>query len=1339
MKQFYLSFFFSLLTAFTFRPATVVAQCPVAATCTPGRASNPQAAAFGMGIFRVRLGSIDTTTAGTADGYQNYGCTQRTSLAPGLNYPISITTNANTNENVRVWLDYNNDGAFDPVGELLFSSNNARLHTGVTAVIPTTAVLGVRLRLRVAADAQASPLPTPCSTPQYSQTEDYGVLLGVPTQPPVAAFSVDATQACGGTFGFTDLSQRGPATWRWTFGDGTTSTLRNPSHTYTQTGTYAVKLRACNAFGCDSVTQATAVTWYPALGVAAACAPVATAPCCGYGITQVSLAGQSHASADGRAGYEDFSCVRRFVVQQGQIYPIQVTTGNTSPHQVRVYIDYNNNGSFAEPEELVMESLSAISPSARVGIAGGGITGTPLRMRVVADIVGQPVTSCSAPSLGQVEDYSLTITPSPCAGLPVAMPRITAPQVCVGLPATLYYPAAAVAGASLQWQSSADSLTWTTVPLATTDLLTTSPITATPLYYRTRAVCGTSTRYSPAFRPVPVPALCYCRPPISSTSTCGNLSRLGRVWMPNTTLDVPPTGCDTQPDEVGRILSLSPASQTVTLQRGGVYLLRAVVPAGEYVLGWIDFNRNGVFEANEYLAFTNSGPGNTQVQATVTVPATATLGLTGLRLRLQVQSLGFPNLIPTFSCTPEGTGETLDLLVTIGPPDCAASPLVSGQVQGPRTFCPGTVPPVSVLAPTPNAALQWQTSPDSLAWTDVPGATAAQLSGPASRYQDSLYVRVRVQCTGRTAYSPAVYLRPDPQLCFCTPRTQQGSSSIALASIAIGNTPLYVRQSASVPLMVYQYYPPAVPANTATLLIGLSYPVYLKHVYGQSLYPVTVWVDYNADGRFTQNEATVLRQGFAYANNDTLSALTVPPTARPGVVRMRVMSGQGLLAASTQCGPNVSYLRDFLVTLARPPAPALPLSAGTVTGAASVCAGQPVRLATAGYSRGSGLQWEQLVGTAWQALASTEDVLYSVPITTATSFRVRVTAGANTAVSAPVTVAPTAPCPCTSNLGGFSTISDGIRAFGIDGGGASLVANTSGIRTASPAASIYGTYGMTDSTHAVVTAGAGCVCTVSTTSGSSTAVWADFNSNGVFEASEYLPLSNLGPAFRLSLPVTQPLGPLHLRVRCAGTQIPAGGACTRFTGGETQDYTVTVASLSAFAPPDITVTGTQGVGGSVQLGTRVALAPNATALWEGPLGFTSTQARPTLTNLTAAHSGYYLLTVRSPAGYQLTTARYLQVGTPAATAAGATKLAAGFTLFPNPASGAVTLRIANPLRPFQRVRVLNSTGQVVLSRVLTVHEQAEDVALDLTQQARGLYLVQLIGDTGTASRRLVLE
>ncbi|HMJ46549.1 MAG TPA: PKD domain-containing protein, partial [Ferruginibacter sp.] len=52
---------------------------------------------------------------------------------------------------------------------------------------------------------------------------------------------------------FTDLSLAGSGSidsWQWDFGDGTSSTIRNPSHTYTASGNYNVSLRVRNSQGC---------------------------------------------------------------------------------------------------------------------------------------------------------------------------------------------------------------------------------------------------------------------------------------------------------------------------------------------------------------------------------------------------------------------------------------------------------------------------------------------------------------------------------------------------------------------------------------------------------------------------------------------------------------------------------------------------------------------------------------------------------------------------------------------------------------------------------------------------------------------------------------------------------------------------------------------------------------------------------------------------------------------------------------------------------------------------------------------------------------------------------
>ena len=59
---------------------------------------------------------------------------------------------------------------------------------------------------------------------------------------------------------FTDLSSGHPTSWSWDFGDGTTSTSRNPNHTYVNPGIYSVALTASNGSGSDTKTRTAYIT-----------------------------------------------------------------------------------------------------------------------------------------------------------------------------------------------------------------------------------------------------------------------------------------------------------------------------------------------------------------------------------------------------------------------------------------------------------------------------------------------------------------------------------------------------------------------------------------------------------------------------------------------------------------------------------------------------------------------------------------------------------------------------------------------------------------------------------------------------------------------------------------------------------------------------------------------------------------------------------------------------------------------------------------------------------------------------------------------------------------------
>lgn len=79
---------------------------------------------------------------------------------------------------------------------------------------------------------------------------DYIVVYPYPTP----SFTADINVGCApATVQFTDHSTPGQGvitSWTWDFSDGTTSTLQNPSHVFTQTGYYDVGLTVVNSGGC---------------------------------------------------------------------------------------------------------------------------------------------------------------------------------------------------------------------------------------------------------------------------------------------------------------------------------------------------------------------------------------------------------------------------------------------------------------------------------------------------------------------------------------------------------------------------------------------------------------------------------------------------------------------------------------------------------------------------------------------------------------------------------------------------------------------------------------------------------------------------------------------------------------------------------------------------------------------------------------------------------------------------------------------------------------------------------------------------------------------------------
>ena len=81
---------------------------------------------------------------------------------------------------------------------------------------------------------------------------------------PVANFSAQQVNGCAPFLvQFSDLSTNNPLTYFWDFGNGNTSTLKNPSATFVSPGSYTIKLSVNNGAGSDSKTLVNYITVYP--------------------------------------------------------------------------------------------------------------------------------------------------------------------------------------------------------------------------------------------------------------------------------------------------------------------------------------------------------------------------------------------------------------------------------------------------------------------------------------------------------------------------------------------------------------------------------------------------------------------------------------------------------------------------------------------------------------------------------------------------------------------------------------------------------------------------------------------------------------------------------------------------------------------------------------------------------------------------------------------------------------------------------------------------------------------------------------------------------------------
>ena len=175
----------------------------------------------------------------------------------------------------------------------------------------------------------------------------------------------------------------------------------------------------------------------------------------------------------------------------------------------------------------------------------------------------------------------------------------------------------------------------------------------------------------------------YCDPSTTNLSGICGANNVTQVTVGGSGLNATGLTCSTVPNGVGTASSAYTSypvsgSTTGTLLRGLTYPV-TIINSGNSILSvWVDFNQDGTFEVTEWAQVATTTTANTAVTANITVPPTAALGLTGMRVRSRGNgnSNGAGDACATF-----GGGETKDFVVTIGAAPACAPPTALGTAN----------------------------------------------------------------------------------------------------------------------------------------------------------------------------------------------------------------------------------------------------------------------------------------------------------------------------------------------------------------------------------------------------------------------------------------------------------------------------------------------------------------------------------------------------------------------------------------------------------------------------------------------------------------------------------
>ncbi|MCO5267674.1 MAG: GEVED domain-containing protein [Brumimicrobium sp.] len=1110
-------------------------------------------------------------------------------LVPGLSYDLTVGTGYSSPqfEEVRAWIDYDDDGTFDSSEEIA-NTNGLGMNSNTETfnfTVPVTAIPGVhRMRVRLVYGGYDI---DPCISETWGETEDYDIEVlalsacsGTPSAGTVvgpSTFSVCADKAF--TINMSGFTIGNGITYQWE-GHEVGSSLpwqnaaSSPNLNYPAGGFQNdLEFRlivTCNGIDSDTsdiitVTVKPANECYCEPSVSYSGSYLETITTNGA-LTDINYSTSSYPLGS----YAD-ETAQSFLSYPTQTFDLSSNYLNNDQFTFKVWVDWDMDGQFDDDfsTELMAQQngdmLQTVSITIPAGVAPGNYR---MRVRGTWDWDGSyDFDACEEVDEGSTVDFTLTIDALiPCSGTPDAG-TISGPLTfgnCLDEPFNINVTGFTFGdGITYQWEARELGGTWTAVP---------APVGNQPnlqypaggftdtMEFRLIVSCNNTDFDTTDVVTVTLNAVtdCYCVPTglIMSDDDIVNFTLESINNTSVSSVHITANGYSDYTGIVAPAQLIPMLSYTASLSSG----------SGSGAHGaaiWIDYNDNGSFEASEMVA---SIANTIQANSTVNFPQFIASNIPGIH-RLRVQYTYYEDGNNLDPCFVDGIySETEDYLVEImALIDCAGVP-DAGIIDGPLTFgnCENQPFDITVSGFTIGNGItyQWQGRELNGTWADIPGMNMPNLNYPAGAFTDTLELRLIVVCTmsgdSDTSDVVTVNLKPYNE-CYCTPGGTGPSYYINDFSTTGGVQNISNLGTGFSPNGYGDYT--ATDTVTQVRTVDVTFTA---NYTSSSSFGTRVWVDWNQDGQFDASEAVYTSTSYNSVGQPVVGTFTVPNTAVLGATRMRI--GIHWLNDSGPEPCEVTQYTEFedytFVVLPLDDCTGTPI-AGTASDI-DICAHEDFTLATVGASspaNGLEFQWQSSTnGTSWSNITGANWYTYDVAggITSETYYRLIIgcdlTSTADTSNVITVSIKPANECYCTpppASIGGLYWI-DNVSTTGGD-------INISNLGTGIEP-NEYGDYTNMvvevpiDSTFQI---------NVDAQSGASPgiSIWIDWDQSGSFEASEEVFSSNTGTSSSLnsySASITVPsnaiLGTTRIRIRNYINRTP----CDVLSYGEVEDYTLNV-------------------------------------------------------------------------------------------------------------------------------------------------------------------------------------